>query len=74
MLEKLNVREPVEKAANLTQKEAGQHFDPALSKTFLDNLLEIFKIKEKYVETSVLTIAGMNHLGLNRLKSFWIVG
>jgi len=55
---------PVEKAVNLIKEEAGQHFDPALASAFLDNLPEILNVKEKYAETTVLTIAEMHDLGV----------
>jgi putative two-component system response regulator len=54
---------PVEKAVNLIQEEAGQHFDPALSEVFVKCLPEILKAKEKYAENTALTLVEMHHLG-----------
>lgn len=42
---------PVDKAMNLIKEEAGEHFDPDLSKAFEEILPDILKIKEKYAET-----------------------
>jgi len=41
----------VEKSVALIQSESGQHFDPALVTLFHQNLPEIIKIKEQYVES-----------------------
>jgi len=40
----------VEKAVEYIMQESGKHFEPALVKSFVDNLPEIIEIKEKYAE------------------------
>jgi len=55
---------PVEKAVNLIKEEAGEHFDPKLVEAFMQHLPEILGLKEKYAETSVLTITELHAMGV----------
>jgi putative two-component system response regulator len=41
---------PVEKALALIEREQGRHFDPTLTRIFLELIPEIQKIREKYRE------------------------
>ncbi len=54
---------PNDKAVNLLKEESGKHFDPMLVDAFIDKWSDILAIKEKFAETSALTIAEMHHLG-----------
>lgn len=41
---------PVEKATDLIQREAGEHFDPTLAGLFLDRMDEVLAIRERWAE------------------------
>jgi len=54
---------PNDKAVSLLKKEAGEHFDPVVVHAFIEKWSEILVIKEKFAETTALTISEMHHLG-----------
>jgi len=41
---------PLEKVTETIQKESGHHFEPIMVELFLENLPEIMKIKERYID------------------------
>ncbi len=54
----------VEKAFALIKEEAGEHFYSSLVCAFLEQKPVILEIKEKYAETSAITIAEMHAMGV----------